>query len=180
MGYLGFGTWPTNPMRLAIRKALRGELRLPVEPRVTCHHEEINHAWNQPFRNGTVDRRNPANQLVGSSLSQYSQGFIHPRWCRISSIKSIVFCMAFFGNHYGSPHVANEWNWWQKVSPSKSPVQQTLVESICNLCKAPRLRVDDGNKIYLSSQRCRDVKISVQRKSPMTENDNDISGDVFN
>ena len=32
-----------------------------------------------------VGGTNPANQLIGS-LSQYSQGFIHPRWCRISSI----------------------------------------------------------------------------------------------
>ncbi len=36
----------------------------------------------------TVDGRTPANQLI-SSLSGYLQGFIHPRWCRISSINSI-------------------------------------------------------------------------------------------
>ena len=36
----------------------------------------------------TVDGRNPANQLIGS-LSHYLQDFIHPRWCRISSINSI-------------------------------------------------------------------------------------------
>ena len=35
----------------------------------------------------TVDGRNPANQLI-DSLSHYLQGFIHPRWCRISSINS--------------------------------------------------------------------------------------------
>ena len=28
-------------------------------------------------------------QLIGS-LSHYLQGFIHPRWCRISSISSII------------------------------------------------------------------------------------------
>ena len=35
----------------------------------------------------TVDGRNPANQLKGS-LSHYLQCFMHPRWCRISSINS--------------------------------------------------------------------------------------------
>ena len=41
--------------------------------------------------NATVDGKNPANQLrlvVYHSLSHYLQGFIHPRWCRISSINS--------------------------------------------------------------------------------------------
>ena len=33
----------------------------------------------------TVDGRNPANRLINS----LSQGFLHPRWCRISSINSI-------------------------------------------------------------------------------------------
>ena len=49
-------------------------------------------AVNSPFldirnreMNDTVDGRNPANQLIGV-LSQYFQGLIHPRWCRISSI----------------------------------------------------------------------------------------------
>ena len=36
---------------------------------------------------GNVDGRNPANQVI-DSLSHYFQGFIHPRWCRISSINS--------------------------------------------------------------------------------------------
>ena len=36
----------------------------------------------------TVDGRNPAPVEVGS-LSHYLQGFIHPRWCRISSINSM-------------------------------------------------------------------------------------------
>ena len=35
---------------------------------------------------GTVDGRNPANSPVEvGSLSRYFQGFLHPRWCRISS-----------------------------------------------------------------------------------------------
>ena len=34
----------------------------------------------------TVDGRNPAPvDLVNGSLSHYLKGFIHPRWCRISS-----------------------------------------------------------------------------------------------
>ena len=39
------------------------------------------------IRGATLDGRNPANQLIGS-LSHYLQGFIHVRWCRISSINS--------------------------------------------------------------------------------------------
>ena len=35
----------------------------------------------------TVDGRNPAPEV--GSLPHYLQGFIHPRWCRISSIKCI-------------------------------------------------------------------------------------------
>ena len=41
------------------------------------------------FTGDTVDGRNPANQLIGS-LSRYLQCFIHVRWCRISSINSIM------------------------------------------------------------------------------------------
>ena len=43
---------------------------------------------NVVFRHA-VGGRNPANQLMGS-LAHYIQGFIHPRWCRISSINSIL------------------------------------------------------------------------------------------
>ena len=43
-----------------------------------------------PFTSGgSVDRRNPTNQLIGS-LSHCFQGFIHPKWCRISSINSMT------------------------------------------------------------------------------------------
>ena len=42
-------------------------------------------------------------QLIGSS-SHYLQGFIHPRWCRISSINSMVlpslFLQLLFQNHF--------------------------------------------------------------------------------
>ena len=47
------------------------------------------------WRNVTVDgseiRRSPVE--VGS-LSHYLQGFLHPRWCRISSINSIFIQIA--------------------------------------------------------------------------------------
>ena len=36
----------------------------------------------------TVDGRNSANQLIWS-ICRYLQGFIHPTWCRMSSINSI-------------------------------------------------------------------------------------------
>ena len=39
------------------------------------------------FWKDTVDGRNPA-PLIGS-LSHYLPCFIHPRWCRISSINSM-------------------------------------------------------------------------------------------
>ena len=42
------------------------------------------------FAGGTVDGRNPANQLIGS-LSHYLQGFIHSRWCRISEPSTVCF-----------------------------------------------------------------------------------------
>ena len=37
-----------------------------------------------------VDGRNLAKQLIGK-LSDYLHDFIHPRWCRISSIHSIIY-----------------------------------------------------------------------------------------
>ena len=43
--------------------------------------------------NNTVDGRNPAPVEVGS-LSHYLQGFLHPRWCRISSINSMIHQLA--------------------------------------------------------------------------------------
>ena len=44
---------------------------------------------NHPFSGATVDGRNPA-PVDRYSLSHYFQGFIHPRWCRISSINSML------------------------------------------------------------------------------------------
>ena len=48
-----------------------------------------------------VDGTNPAPVEVGS-LSLYLQGFIHPRWCRISSINSIQLsiCLNFDHNSH--------------------------------------------------------------------------------
>ena len=36
-----------------------------------------------------VDGRNPASHLMIGSSSRYLQGFLHPRWCRMSSNSSI-------------------------------------------------------------------------------------------
>ena len=38
----------------------------------------------------TVDGRNPAPDDTVGSLSHYSQGSLYPRWCRISSMNSMV------------------------------------------------------------------------------------------
>ena len=45
----------------------------------------------------TVDGRNPANQWIGIVYSIVVQGFIPPRWCRISAINRIcrVFLRSF-------------------------------------------------------------------------------------
>ena len=40
-------------------------------------------------------------QLTGS-LSQYLQGFINPRWCRISSINSMFDELMFFYRNKGT------------------------------------------------------------------------------
>ena len=47
----------------------------------------ISLCWNSETSNATVDGWNPAPVEVGS-LSHYLQGFLHPRWCRISAINS--------------------------------------------------------------------------------------------
>ena len=53
-----------------------------------------------PLKN-TVDGRNPApNNRVGG-LSHYLQGFIHPRWCRISSINSMMVKMGSSSPRFG-------------------------------------------------------------------------------
>jgi len=48
-------------------------------------------------------------QLIGSlsGLSHYSQGFVHPRWCRISSINSTNGKI----QDSGSDRI-NSWNLW--------------------------------------------------------------------
>ena len=44
---------------------------------------------NLLFKGGSVDGRNPAPVEVGIFLPLFFHGFVHPRWCRISSINSI-------------------------------------------------------------------------------------------
>jgi len=56
---------------------------------------QLNHG-----RNNNTDGRNPANQLIGS-LS-HLQGFIHPKWCRISSINSITWRFTPKNKSWGS------------------------------------------------------------------------------
>ena len=63
------------------------------EGRVGNSNQEVLWGWRNQGRfdsSGlTVDGRNPAPVEVGS-LSHYLQGFIYPRWCRISSINSMT------------------------------------------------------------------------------------------
>ena len=74
-------------------------------------------------RTHTVDGRHPAPvDMVNISLSHYLRGFIHPRWCRISSINSIPhFSQVQQSKIFKiSPDV---WSWqafrnWKKPQPS--------------------------------------------------------------
>ena len=51
----------------------------------------------------TVDRRNPANQLISSWFSHYLQGFVHPRWLALGflnyqqydRIVCVIICIIF-------------------------------------------------------------------------------------
>ena len=47
----------------------------------------------------TVDGQNPAPVEVASFFSHYLQGFIHPRWCTISSINSMFLLGVFSPTH---------------------------------------------------------------------------------
>ena len=70
-------------------------------------------------------------QLIGS-LSHYLQGFIHPRWCRISSINSIL--MVFSRKEEGFFHgVAARLNRCP-LSPTtaKSKWQQGMAKTLGN------------------------------------------------
>ena len=54
----------------------------------------------------TGDGRIRANQLrlvVYPCLSHYLQGFIHPRWCRISSINSMTYVHGYVGFRESNP-----------------------------------------------------------------------------
>ena len=65
----------------------------------------------------TVDGRNPTNQLM-SSLSHYLWGFIHPRWCRISSINSI------------NPTKPDAWIWMIITSAARRLVNKPLKKRV--------------------------------------------------
>ena len=88
---------------------------------------------NYPFSGATVDGQNPA-PVDRYSLSHYLQGFIHTRWCRISSINSMLVSgrlyMAF--QHRSQPSMmdmndaacawrcigllhGDAWAWWPSV-----------------------------------------------------------------
>ena len=51
-------------------------------------------------------------QFLGS-LSHYLQGFIHPRWCRISSINSITLC------------IQTPWGWMYSDPKNNTPLRNT-------------------------------------------------------
>ena len=55
-----------------------------------------------PWTNNILLMEEILHQLIGS-LSHYLQGFLHPRWCRISSIHSRY--PTFSWTHHGLPHV---------------------------------------------------------------------------
>ena len=68
-------------------------------------------------------------QLIGG-LSHYLQGFIHPRWCRISSINSMsslglfgCFCLAFCSNKTPSKIAARRQS---SHSPTASPTNLAI------------------------------------------------------
>ena len=54
--------------------------------------------WKHPY---TVDGNNPANQLRLVSLSHYLQGFIHPGWCMICSINSMMHLKSLYHDKTG-------------------------------------------------------------------------------
>ena len=67
---------------------------LPLTQRIQFGHE-IFYRSIPLYHSDTVDGWNPAPVEVGS-LFHYLQGFIHPRWCRISSINSTVILFWYY------------------------------------------------------------------------------------
>ena len=85
------------PISWCLRKPLLVS-SLPSE-----HQNDLGIFWND-----TVDGRNPAPvdiYIYTGSLSHYSQGFIHPRWCRMSSINSFSMGNPWW-KHQCQPHGA--------------------------------------------------------------------------
>ena len=76
----------------------------------------------------TVDGKSPANQLIGS-LSHYLQGFIHSRWCRISSINCLGSTTKTFsirGVHFLGLNLANLW-YSSPLYPNLAPLDFSFV-----------------------------------------------------
>ena len=72
------------------------------------------------------DRRNPANQLrLVVCPIIYLQGFIHPRWCKISSINSSMTCKTQIGRSQDTnwPFTSSTTNKIQSYTASTSHVQ---------------------------------------------------------
>ena len=73
----------------------------PPPPKKKQSNEKRNFfQWHQNTRNGVLCielllMEEILHQLIGS-ISHYLQGFIHPRWCRISSINSMILWLFVF------------------------------------------------------------------------------------
>ena len=88
--------WPAPPLPSVLpQRVWHDATKLTCQTQHTSGvHAQIRAGWRFPWiilahdeNLTTVDGRNPAPVEVGS-LSQYLQGFIHPRWWQISSINS--------------------------------------------------------------------------------------------
>ena len=80
-----------------LKELLMSRCRLSLLSRI-CHdftYNILHHCIIYATSTTTVEGINPAPVEVGS-LSDYLQGFLHPRWCRISSITGEVV-----GGHVG-------------------------------------------------------------------------------
>ena len=65
-------------------------------------------------------------QLIGS-FSHYLQGFIHPRWCKISAINSISLCLdvgVFFPQEAPPRCPSERWQSQRPRSPTDAPYEE--------------------------------------------------------
>ena len=81
----------------------------------------------------TVDGRNPANQLRLVVYPINLQGFIHVRWCRISSINSISTLLSILIRTFPTPFIqspspnpSNNHQGWIHASPSFSHMKNSM------------------------------------------------------